>query len=225
LIEEHRMNRRDFVRTVGGGVVVAAAAGCGPATAELEAAWTNPGAGERDPRRRWAAFAILAPNPHNMQPWLLDLRRPGELLLGIDRERLLPVTDPFNRQIVIGCGAFLELLRMAAAKDGVRATVESFRRANPSRPSTPVRSPESASPAPPRPTRCSRTSWNVARSAPPSRTSRSRPTRSPGSPPRLEFRGWPPTPRPIPSGSRPCGRSPSRAPRSSTTPPPPTARA
>jgi len=35
-----------------------------------------------------------------------------------DTERLLPETDPFNRQIVVGFGAFLELLRMAAAHEG-----------------------------------------------------------------------------------------------------------
>ncbi|MFZ4069916.1 MAG: hypothetical protein ACOYJ6_07400, partial [Caulobacterales bacterium] len=35
------------------------------------AAWRAPGAGEADPRRYALAHAILAPNPHNMQPWLV----------------------------------------------------------------------------------------------------------------------------------------------------------
>ena len=36
---------------------------------------------------------------------------------------MLPATDPPNRQILIGCGAFLELLCMAAAQLGHRAEV------------------------------------------------------------------------------------------------------
>jgi hypothetical protein len=120
------LRRRDFVMLVGGGVVVGAAGGCADRSDIIQAAWRSPGAAETDPRRRWASYAILAPNPHNMQPWLLDLRRPGELVLRVDRTRLLPQTDPFNRQIVIGCGAFLDLLRMGAARDGVAARVEGF---------------------------------------------------------------------------------------------------
>ena len=119
------MQRRDFIRLVGGGVVLAAAAGCAPIP-DARAAWRNPGAGETDPRKRALAFAILAPNPHNMQPWLADLRTPGEITLYVDPTRLLPATDPFNRQIVIGCGAFLELLRMAAAAEGIEAAITSF---------------------------------------------------------------------------------------------------
>jgi len=120
------MDRRGFIRLVGGGVVLAATAACAPVGPDPRAAWDNPGAGETDPRRKALAWAILAPNPHNMQPWLADLRRPGEIGLYVDRSRMLPVTDPFNRQIVIGCGAFLELLRMALAEQGLTATVIPF---------------------------------------------------------------------------------------------------
>jgi hypothetical protein len=38
----------------------------------------------------------------------------------------LPETDPYARQITVGCGAFLELLRMAAAEQGLRADVTAF---------------------------------------------------------------------------------------------------
>jgi len=123
------MNRRDFIRLVGGGVVVAASAStaaCAPAGSDPRAAWDNPGATETDIRRKALSFAILAPNPHNMQPWLADLTTPDEITLYVDRTRLLPVTDPFNRQIVIGFGAFLELLRMALAVEGASAAVTLF---------------------------------------------------------------------------------------------------
>jgi len=118
--------RRDFIRLIGGGVVLAATSSCAATPDDTRAAWRNPGAAETDPRCRALSWAILAPNPHNMQPWLVDLSAPGELTLYVDTARLLPITDPFNRQIVIGCGAFLELLRMAAAREGLNAAVEPF---------------------------------------------------------------------------------------------------
>jgi hypothetical protein len=87
------------------------------------AAWRSPGAGEKDPRRFALAHAILAPNPHNMQPWLVDLVGADALVLSVDPTRLLPATDPPNRQIVIGCGAFLELLDIAAREIGQRTEI------------------------------------------------------------------------------------------------------
>lgn len=111
------MHRRDFIRVLGGGAIFAAT-GCAPAGSDPRAAWVSPGAGETDPRRKALSWAILAPNPHNMQPWIVDLSVADEITLYIDRTRLLPVTDPFNRQIVIGCGAFLALLSMALRQAG-----------------------------------------------------------------------------------------------------------
>lgn len=111
------MHRRDFIRVLGGGTIFAAT-GCAPAGADPRAAWVNPGAGETDVRRKALSWAILAPNPHNMQPWIVDLSVADEITLYIDKTRLLPVTDPFNRQITIGCGAFLELLSMALRQAG-----------------------------------------------------------------------------------------------------------
>jgi len=103
---------------------LAPAAGC--AASDLPdpiAAWRSPGAGETDPRRYALAHAILAPNPHNMQPWLVDLAGADSLTLRADLTRLLPATDPPNRQITIGCGAFLELLDIAARQNGHRAEI------------------------------------------------------------------------------------------------------
>lgn len=88
------------------------------------APWSGPDSGERDPRLRALSWALLAPNPHNLQAWVADVRKPGEISLHIDATRLLPATDPFNRQILVGCGAFLELLRIAASQDGHRAEIE-----------------------------------------------------------------------------------------------------
>lgn len=125
------VSRRGFIRVVGGGVVGAALVsgglrGCDRMPVSAVAPWNGPGAQEGDPRRRALSWALLAPNPHNMQPWLVDLRRDGEILLYVDRTRLLPETDPFARQIVIGHGTFLELLALAAGADGCRCEVDYF---------------------------------------------------------------------------------------------------
>lgn len=118
------MNRRHVLALLAASTLPA---GCAPANLpDPIAAWRNPGAGEADPRRYALAHAILAPNPHNRQPWLVDLVGENEILLSPDTERLLPETDPFNRQITIGCGAFLELLTLAAAERGFRADVTPF---------------------------------------------------------------------------------------------------
>lgn len=127
-----RQDRRRFIGLIGGGFVVAAAplaSGCSTAPPEsVLAPWQLPPlpAAGSDPRRFMLAHALLAPNPHNRQPWLADLRRPGEITLVCDQGRLLPETDPFGRQILIGCGAFIELAVLAGAECGQRVTVEPF---------------------------------------------------------------------------------------------------
>jgi hypothetical protein len=90
------------------------------------AAWRDPGAGETDPRRFALAHAILAPNPHNTQPWLVELDDADGMTLYCDLDRRLPFTDPLDRQITIGCGCFIELYRIAAAQRGYAPTITYF---------------------------------------------------------------------------------------------------
>lgn len=120
-------SRRQFMYLVGGGIVLAASsvpkAGLYPSKAV--AAW-EPISGESEIRRWVLAHGLLAPNPHNRQPWIADLRSEGEIALICDGERLLPETDPFGRQILIGCGAFLELAALAAAERGYVMSISLF---------------------------------------------------------------------------------------------------
>jgi hypothetical protein len=125
------MNRRNFIRIAGGGIVISASAtglsGCMSSNfppAALEA-WAGPGS-EPD-LRRWAlGYAILAPNSHNRQPWLVDLSTPNTITLYVDQERMLPMTDPWFRQIVVSQGTFLESLVIALRERGVDPAVQLF---------------------------------------------------------------------------------------------------
>jgi hypothetical protein len=129
------LGRRQFIRLAGGGAVLAATGGLSGCSSEMpEAAvqaWRDPGAAQADVRRFMLAHALLAPNPHNRQAWIADLREAGKIHLLCDGERLLPETDPFGRQILIGCGAFIELAVVAAAQRGLGVQVELFPEGSP----------------------------------------------------------------------------------------------
>ncbi len=97
--------------------------------ADPTASWNAAAANtDPDPRIRALAWAVLAPNPHNRQPWIAELprARPDTILLRCDLDRRLSVTDPLDRQITIGLGCFAELARMALAQQGHGATITPF---------------------------------------------------------------------------------------------------
>src|SRR5438552_305950 len=102
--------RRQLLRVASGGVILAATAAAGGCSAEMPPdatqPWRSAGAPETDVRRWALGYAILAPHSHNLQSWVVDLRRPGEIGLTCDASRLLPETDPFSRQIMMSHGTF-----------------------------------------------------------------------------------------------------------------------
>ena len=123
--------RRGLLKLIGGGTVVAAAAtvaGCDGGvgvSASAREPWRRAGRYD-DFRKRALSYALLAPNPHNRQPWLVRLDGADRLTLFVDLARRLPATDPFDRQVTIGCGAFLELLSIAALEDGYATDIDAF---------------------------------------------------------------------------------------------------
>jgi hypothetical protein len=129
------ITRRKFMRIVGGGTVLAVVGGGvwastrDPVSARQP--WQTAGGEDADLRRKILSFAILAPNPHNLQPWLADLSTDNEITLFCEENRRLPHTDPFDRQITIGLGCFLELLSQAAAQEGYRADIALFPQGEP----------------------------------------------------------------------------------------------
>ena len=124
------MKRRQLLKILGGGAVLAAT---GSTTFALTrtpkkalSPWEATLALRSDPRLIASSFAILAPNPHNRQPWLVKLEGDDTLVLYCDQERKLPHTDPYDRQILIGLGCFLELLEISAKEIGWRLQVSLF---------------------------------------------------------------------------------------------------
>ncbi|MEM0949999.1 MAG: twin-arginine translocation pathway signal protein [Pseudomonadota bacterium] len=116
------LSRRKMLALVGGGTILAAGGSAGAfiATRTPHAAlepWTLAGS-YGEVRRDALSFALLAPNPHNRQPWVIDLVGGDTVVLYRDAEKDLPVTDPYGRQLTIGMGCFIELMEMAAAEMG-----------------------------------------------------------------------------------------------------------
>ena len=121
------MNRRKFLALVGGGVVVAASGGYAATRTPNKALapWGQTGV-YTDPRMNALSYAILAPNPHNRQPWTIELIGDDQVLIGFDPDRQLPETDPFDRQLTIGMGCFVELMVMAANASGYEVELNLF---------------------------------------------------------------------------------------------------
>ncbi|BCE03051.1 Acg family FMN-binding oxidoreductase [Marinicellulosiphila megalodicopiae] len=79
-----------------------------------------------DVRLNCLAYAILAPSPHNRQPWKVELINDNQIDLYCDLDRRLKQTDPYDRQITIGLGCFLEQLKIAAGSLGLSTDIVQF---------------------------------------------------------------------------------------------------
>ncbi|MCR9137607.1 MAG: twin-arginine translocation pathway signal protein [Alphaproteobacteria bacterium] len=124
------ISRRKALGIISGGTILAAAGG-GALFATTRtptkalAPWAEAG-GYSEPRRRALSYAILAPNPHNRQPWQVDLGTDDMVTLYRDKTRDLPHTDPHARQLTIGLGCFLELMVIAASQTGHRVDLDLY---------------------------------------------------------------------------------------------------
>ncbi|MGF1763044.1 Acg family FMN-binding oxidoreductase [Aliivibrio kagoshimensis] len=124
-----KSSRRNFLKILGGGTILAATgAGAFLATRtpnKALAPWEM--AGKYQDVRKWAlSYALLAPNPHNRQPWQVDLSTPDQVTIYRDKTKDLRHTDPMARQLTIGMGCFLELLSLAASNVDHNVTYNLF---------------------------------------------------------------------------------------------------
>lgn len=122
-------SRRQVIAGLGGMLVAGAAAGTWRVIRQPDAAigpWRDLARPVADARLDAFRHAILAPNPHNRQPWLIRLDGQDGASLTCDLAKRLPQTDPFDRQITIGFGAFIELASIAASSRGQRLEVSPF---------------------------------------------------------------------------------------------------
>jgi hypothetical protein len=125
------MSRRTFIKAVGGtGLALVGVGGTFAATRTPNRAllpWEElDNAPPADVRLDAFRHAILAPNPHNRQPWLIRLVGHDQAAIFCDLDRRLPQTDPFDRQILIGFGCFLEIAWITAAQRGVIMEISPF---------------------------------------------------------------------------------------------------
>jgi hypothetical protein len=123
------LSRRTILAASGTGLALVAAGGFWRVTRSPETAtdpWSLPAPPPADPRLDAFRHAILAPNPHNRQPWIIRLDGTDGATIFCDLDRRLPHTDPFDRQITIGFGCFLTLASIAAAERGLRIAEEWF---------------------------------------------------------------------------------------------------
>ena len=118
-------NRRQFPA---GAVAAALAAGsCGRGLTRNELA--DPAAGPPaveglDPdEAALLYYASLAPSGHNAQPWRVRVIKQFHWSVESDLGRALPATDPANREMTLGLGAFLENLSAAAGSLGYEAEI------------------------------------------------------------------------------------------------------
>ena len=122
------ISRRSILISGSAAILLTGTIGWGTTRAPTEARdpWRAAQDGFGDPLLDFLAYALLAPNPHNMQPWRIHRTDDTSFLVYPNLDRLLPKTDPFSRQITIGFGCFLEMFNLAAAQQGWRADITPF---------------------------------------------------------------------------------------------------
>jgi nitroreductase len=128
------MRRRSFLK--GAGVVTVAVVGGGVWRACDQGVFSVGQGPAYEPWKDWrqdssqgalalVRAAILAASPHNTQPWLFKVTN-SSIELYVDTNRNVGPLDPYLREEHIGMGCALENLMLAAAADGLQATVTLF---------------------------------------------------------------------------------------------------
>jgi len=69
-------------------------------------------------------YGIMAPSTHNTQPWAFTVGKDGGLSVFLDKDRVLPASDPAGRQAVVSVGAAISFIEMASEGYGVETKIQ-----------------------------------------------------------------------------------------------------
>ena len=125
------MNRRDFLKLSGEGVllwggmsVMSACSGLGRNDLPQSNGEKEPIKGLEKDEMEILYLASLAPSGHNSQPWVVRVLEPKHWVIGSEKKRWLPAVDPGNRELLLGIGAFMENLVLAAGTFGYEVDIQ-----------------------------------------------------------------------------------------------------
>ncbi len=125
------MNRRDFLKLSGEGFFLMGGMSMLNACGSLKRDHLPQSNGEKASLKGLEKdemeilyLASLAPSGHNTQPWVVRILEPNHWVIGSDKKRWLPAVDPENRELLLGIGAFIENLVLAAGTFGYEVDIQ-----------------------------------------------------------------------------------------------------
>jgi hypothetical protein len=128
---EKRMDRRDFIKYLGEGVLLLGGMSMMSACSGLKRNDLPQWNGEKESIKGLEKdeieilyLASLAPSSHNTQPWTVEIIEPRHWTIGSDKKRWLPAVDPENRELFLSIGAFIENLVIAARAHGYKTDIQ-----------------------------------------------------------------------------------------------------
>jgi hypothetical protein len=127
----YRLNRRDFLRLSGEGILLFGGLSMTSGCSGLKRNDLPQFNGEKESIQGLEKdeleilyLASLAPSSHNTQPWNVKIVEPKHWIIGSDKKRWLPAVDPENRELLLSIGAFVENLILAARTFGYETDIQ-----------------------------------------------------------------------------------------------------
>jgi hypothetical protein len=127
----HRMNRRNFLKLSGEGILLLGGLSMISGCSGVKRNDLSPFNGEKESIKglekdevEMLYLASLAPSGHNTQPWIVKMVEPKHWVIGSEKKRWLPAVDPENRELLLSIGAFVENLILAAGTFGYGVDIQ-----------------------------------------------------------------------------------------------------